>query len=396
MSTTIYQKIWTADQSENGVPAILPGDVSTPRDKGYVIVDESTPFNEDTRVLREVFIPDEKKRTYELCEKLYNNYNIRPSIKETETAEEEKEIEEFINAIKDTAPMKIARQFIDPKLNDDDWKESIKSKWFTTFRNDERSGFEHVFVGEKSSRGNNELGGYHFWHKYYLDDGAGKVDGKDTIDYFGPNYENNTGVKVPDVVTLRYTWEARDENNNTVDDLEKWRGGFWVGCSPEGLIALGMARFDNNASSSAVINGAEYNLILPKDDKGEHIKTFYPKFKRIASAARGSIRIVAALINPEIQDDPGNETVTLINTTNVTINCTNWKIVDKNDKKFTLDTTFRAGDAKRITLSGAPGTAQLGNRRGGEIILEDDSGNVIDEVSYTRAQAKKEGITVLF
>ncbi len=178
MSATIYQKIWTADQSENGVPAILPGDVSTPRDKGYVIVDESTPFNEDTRVLPEVFIPDEKKRTYELCEKLYNNYNIRPSIRETETAEEREEIDEFINAIKDTAPMKIARQFIDPNLTDQEWFDSIKSKWFTMFRNDDRSGFEHVFVGEKSSRGN-KLGGYHFWHKYYLDDGAGKVDGND-------------------------------------------------------------------------------------------------------------------------------------------------------------------------------------------------------------------------
>ena len=425
--SSIYQEIWTADQKENGVPAILPStDTTSRRDSGYAIVNEPEKFDKDTRIVEEVYIPDNKKRTYDLCEKLFDNYNIRPDIAETETNEEVEEMNDFINAIKDTAPMRVAREYIDSNLSDQEWFDYIKSVWFTMFRTYDRSGFEHVFVGEKSSRGR-KVGGYHFWYKYYIDDGRGEVNGKDTINYSGAKYgqSNGEGRKITDIVTLSYDWEAIDAKNNSSDDLFKKIGGFWVGCSPEGLMALGLARFSKGAPTT-VINGVEYDVKLFKDDNGKYINTFYPVFKRIVSRAppeppkpepdpdvvtprpdpdpedpggvvisigsSGDVRIIAALVNPE-GHDVGKETVTLINISNRDIDLSGWKIVDKNNNSFTLSATLAAGETRAITLPEK--SAQLSNK-GGEIILEDSSGKVIDEVSFTRRQAQQKGVTILF
>ena len=428
-SDSVYQEIWTADQNENGVPAILPSDKTTPRDKGYVIVNETPDFDKDTKVLPDAFIPDDKKRTYDLCEKLYNNYFIRESDREVVTSKEDREVDDFINAIKDTDPMAVARKYIDPNLTDQEWFTSIKDKWFTMFRSNDRSGFEHVFVGEGKGK---KLGGYHFWHKYFLDDGKGQVNGKDTIDYGGASYGskalNEIGRKVADVVTLTYKWDAFETENNKSDDLNKRTGGFWVGCSPEGLIALGMARFKeaSKGKTRAVINDAEYEFTLYTDidrridanknrTDDKYINTFWPKLSRIVQTPpptppptpptpptptppqeRGSVRIIAALVNPGPEvSDVGNETVTLINISNRAVDLKGWEIVDTNGNGFELIINkLDAGEVESITLSGAARTAQLGNK-GGDIILKDGSGEVMDEVFYTGKQAKQ-GITILF
>lgn len=76
-----------------------------------------------------------------------------------------------------------------------------------------------------------------------------------------------------------------------------------------------------------------------------------------------------------------------------------WTIVDKNGNFFEVDggkDTLGAGEVYTLTL---PGTgkrpAQLGNK-GGSITLKDGSGEVVSEVIFTRAQASKQGFTVLF
>merc|ERR1712038_959709 len=265
----------------------------------------------------------------------------------------------------------------------------------------------------------NNIGGYHFWYKYYIDDnGQGNIDGKDTIDYLGAAYDwgrkNTEGRKVPDVVTLKFKWTPEDEATKEKFDLEKPVGGFWVGCSPEGLIALGMARFKEATKGVTVIviNDVEYDLKLSTDidrsngrNRGrtddKFISTFYPIFNRIIEPSAGSVVIVAALVNPgpDLKDE-GNERVTLKNLSPITVDIRNWKIVDKNGGEFELSTTgltkIEAGQEQIIALSGKGGKpAQLGNSKGGKIILKDGNGDVIDEVSYTRGQAK-EGIEVKF
>merc|ERR1712038_1181294 len=149
------------------------------------------------------------ENTYKLCQKLRDNYNILSDVRETTTPEENKEVDDFINGIKDTAPMKIARQYLYPNgdISNDQWVEIIKERWFTVFGSDDRSGFEHVFVGENSgSRSKTNIGGYHFWYKYYIDDSEENVTGKDTIDFgkinFGESKLNDEGKSVPEVVTL--------------------------------------------------------------------------------------------------------------------------------------------------------------------------------------------------
>jgi len=415
----VYQQIWDADQNGNGIPAILSADTVTPRDKGYVIVNETPNFNPDTKVFPEVVIPENKLSTYTKFKDLINNYFIDEDKKEDAFNETEKnEINTFIEAIYDTQPMKIAREYLDPSQSDEDWKNSIKEKWFTAFGSNDRSGFEHVLVGENSGSLNN-IGGYHFWYKYYIDDnGQGNIDGKDTIDYLGAAYDwgrkNTEGRKVPEVVTLKFKWTPEDEATKEKFDLEKPVGGFWVGCSPEGLIALGMARFKEATKGVTVIviNDVEYDLKLSTDidrsngrNRGrtddKFISTFYPIFNRIIEPSAGSVVIVAALVNPgpDLKDE-GNERVTLKNLSPITVDIRNWKIVDKNGGEFELSTTgltkIEAGQEQIITLSGKGGKpAQLGNSKGGKIILKDGNGDVIDEVSYTRGQAK-EGIEVKF
>ncbi len=107
----------------------------------------------------------------------------------------------------------------------------------------------------------------------------------------------------------------------------------------------------------------------------------------------GSLRIVAAKVNP-IGEEPGNETVILINTTPDTIDLNGWNIADKNKKKESLTgPVLGAGETKTITLSGKG--AQLSNK-GGIITLLDQNGIKIDGVSYTKAQVKKQGWTLVF
>lgn len=107
----------------------------------------------------------------------------------------------------------------------------------------------------------------------------------------------------------------------------------------------------------------------------------------------GHLRIVAAMVNPP-GDDVGHETVLLLNTTPEAIDLGGWSIADKNKRKTTLgDTLLRPGEVHTEKLTGAG--AQLGNK-GGIISLLDPEGLKVDGVSYTRAEVKRQGWTLVF
>jgi hypothetical protein len=103
------------------------------------------------------------------------------------------------------------------------------------------------------------------------------------------------------------------------------------------------------------------------------------------------IRIIAALVNP-IGPAPEAETVTLLNTTPDAIELTGWGLIDKAEQIQHLDGTIGAG-ATRVVQIASP--LALGNK-GGAITLVDAAGLKVHGVAYTKAQASREGWTVVF
>ncbi|SHH16113.1 Uncharacterized protein YukJ [Chryseolinea serpens] len=106
------------------------------------------------------------------------------------------------------------------------------------------------------------------------------------------------------------------------------------------------------------------------------------------------VRIIAAMVNPRVPD-VGNEYVILLNTADTPVNLQGWKIVDKSKTRFdTLgNLIIPGGDALRVPLSGQG--AQLSND-GGIITLLNKQGLKVDGVTYTKTDAAKTGLLVVF
>ncbi|MGH6898911.1 MAG: hypothetical protein ACREJ5_20575 [Geminicoccaceae bacterium] len=289
----VYQRIWDADQAASGIPAIAVGQAGDPA-RGFVKVDERAGADPDHRLFAEVRIPEHKRRTYELCKALFDNYRLDQSKPEDNRPEEAREILELLDAVADSPPMAAARAHLEQENGAsyarDAWQELIFDVWFRQFddgRNRDLSGFEHVAVGEQKG---GTVNGHHFWYKYYLDDWAA-FSGEDDIDYDGNRYDGPNrrdgrlsaiGREVPEVVTLAYRWDAYDAESGQRRSLYKPIGGFWVGCSPEGLMALAMVRFLQRGRIEITINGARYEVELHRSPDGQSLRTFFPRFLGLA------------------------------------------------------------------------------------------------------------------
>ena len=417
----IYQRIWNADQAQNGIQPILDyqsGDM----ERGYVKINSDLDSdNVELRVLPEVQIPESKKGTYELCQKLFDNYALSEKDEEFDTPEEREEIHDFVSAIIDTTPMQTAREYIaeqtETSLSKERLYNTIMEMWFRKFSQTGEphlSGFEHVIVGEQDGP---KAQGYHFWYKYYLDDGfARKVDGQyknsfpglnnDRIRYSGSK-QTGQQEQYPESVTISFKWNAADYERKSLRPLQKKIGGFFVGCSVEGLLALGTIRahMGINAPKKAIINGAEYEMKLYRSSNNRHIRTFYPKFLRgieqpvpvappepSSPTEPSSVRIIAALINPK-GNDAGKEAITLINTGAEDISLDNWSVIDKNKNKslFSIH-ELKAGDTHKIILDGRG--AQLSNK-GGIIKLLNKKNEMVHMVSYSKGQVNTQGSTII-
>lgn len=431
----IYQRIWDADQNQNGIAPILSTDLGN-EEQGFVKVNVNLDQDdEDLKVLTELHLPDSKQETYRLCLNLFDNFALRERDEEINTAEERTEVHNFVDAIIDTAPMQVAREYVAQQTGSSvtrqRWYNTLMEMWFRQFSmggDPDLSGFEHVIIGEQDG---SKAKGYHFWYKYYLDDGfARQQDGDfddsfpaltdDRINYSGTRLEGDQHL-YPETVTISYQWFAPDYERQALRPLFKPIGGFFVGCSIEGLLAMGTVRghLGVNAPKKAVINGAEYEMKLFHSDNRRHIRTFYPKFIRgvappsdripdtdpvgpvgpiipeppVTPAAPGAVRIVAALVNPA-GDDVGLESITIINIDSEPLTLNNWQIVDKNDNRSNFSIpTLGAGDTHRIVLDGRD--AQLSNK-GGTIKLLNEQGAMVHLVSYSSGQVREQGRTLLF
>ena len=429
----IYQRIWEADQNENGIQPILDTQ-SGNLEKGYVKVNSNiNQQDQDLRVLTDLHIPEHKKHTYKLGLKLFDNFSLSERAEEIDTATERTEVHDFVDAIIDTAPMQVARAYIAEQtgssLTRQRFYNTIMEMWFRKYAqsgNPHLSGFEHVIIGEQDG---SKAKGYHFWYKYYLDDGfARQQDGlyadsfpalrDDRINYFGSKMTGNQH-QFPESVTIAYRWFAPDYEAEALRPLFKKIGGFFVGCSIEGLLAIGTVRghLGINAPKKGVINGGEYDIKLFHSENRQHIRTFYPVFLQgtvPVDAEEGSgstddtdntdtaggitttpsdIRIVAALVNPT-GDDVGKESITIINTGGMATTLNNWRIVDKNGNSSNFSVpTIGSGDTYRIILDGKG--VQLSNKDG-FIKLLNENGDMVHLVSYSRGQVREQGRTILF
>jgi poly(U)-specific endoribonuclease len=289
----IWQKIWDADQGERGIPAILADATGDP-EIGFVRIDERAIAAPSHRLFAEVVIPERKRLTYDLCRALFDNYRLDQARGEETTPAEAQEILALLDAITDSAPMRLAQAHLEAgqgrSYTRDQWQETLYTIWFRPFdlgRNRDLSGFEHVVVGEQKGP---DVSGQHFWYRYYLDD-LGVLSGEDDIDWDGTRYDGRRrpdgrlgeqGRSVPEVATLGYRWDAYEPETGVRRPLVQAVGGFWVGCSVEGLMALGTVRFFERGRVEATINGARYLIDLYRSDDGQSLRTTFPRFQGLA------------------------------------------------------------------------------------------------------------------
>jgi hypothetical protein len=109
-------------------------------------------------------------------------------------------------------------------------------------------------------------------------------------------------------------------------------------------------------------------------------------------AVAAEVRIIAALVNPQ-GEDPGKESVTLLNVSPAPVDLAGWVLADRFKNKRSLQGTIEPGAVMAVPLSGRD--VQFSNE-GGIITLLNKEGIKIDGVSYTKEDAKKQGWTVVF
>lgn len=415
----IYEQIWLEDQKGNGVRALRPDQAnSADPASGYVIVNESRDGGANHQLFAEHAIPEQKRSTYDLAVRLFNNYALGQTQAELNLPEESAEVADLLCAVVASAPMKLARDFIQDRTrrtyDDAMWFKLLHRIWFRQYdqsSGQDLSGFEHVVVGEQQG---GKVSGYHWWYKYLLDDSADFL-GSDDITYSGARYgaHDQEGRQHPQVVTLSYRWNAFDYDANARRPLTKPTGGFWVGCSIEGLMAMGTVAFLGEAAAPrlAVIDGARYRVVCYSSSDRRSLRTFFPEFLGmvqesgedlpalappsdgfIPGGTPGVVRIVAARVNPA-GVDADRETVTLINTSNATVPLEHWTLAGDNNNRYALSEQIAAGEAQVVLLPA--GAAQLSNQ-GGTITLRDAAGKRIHRVQYSRAQAQRQGWTIVF
>jgi len=304
-----WNDIWQADMNESGLLPLIKKDRNNEIDdsKGYLIVDLN-PYdhskrdgdpekNREVNVLTNVHI--KKKTSYNLIEKLLDNYIATANKSENFDPKEIDEIKEFLKYAINTKPMQIAKKYIennydiiDNNTSDDEWMKKLYDIWFEPRRNGSTSVFEHVFVGEQSSHTDTVLDGHHFWYNYYLHDGPYEVTHYEDTIYFlrYVQVESHEKSNYAEVITISYDYTEKNQDDQTGLKLHKETGGFFVGLSAEGLLAIGTIAYfmalpknsdrcgDIKKDISITINEETYNLrVILKCDEGKtFFRTFYP------------------------------------------------------------------------------------------------------------------------
>jgi poly(U)-specific endoribonuclease len=281
-ANTIFQQMWDADQ--NGFHVYLQSERPESKDflngVAYVKIMDDTPNPHLMELVNYQVNGGDFGPTYEAVRKLFDNYSLNRGGEQGPVIL--KEISDFLDLIIPTNVLKMAKAYIEQNFRNVDistdakWKDHLKSIFFHGAPViSKQSLFEHVFVGDGKSR---KLGGHHFWYKFFLEDhGLLKVHGtpisRDQIvvsEFITANRE---------VVTVEYSLDQ--DGNASTNPLFKKVGGFFVGVSPECLVAFGIVAYHVSGRHSRTfrirIDGDTINIQLyaPGQD-GNPFRTFYP------------------------------------------------------------------------------------------------------------------------
>jgi poly(U)-specific endoribonuclease len=276
----VYQAIWEADMNGNGIQPIITKE-GADLSKGYVIVNPKIRHREQP-IFQEVYIPEYKRESYQLVEKLFDNYTLNQTSKEKILRSESKEVEEFLEFVILTPPIIMTKNYIEEQLHkkfsEQEWYTNLYDLWFRPFNFEsgkDLSGFEHVFIGEQKGK---SLAGHHFWYKYWLEENA------DLNPLHKNQIELNCSTNIdqvastPDFISIGFQLKAYDYEKQRYIKLLKKKCAFFVGLSPEGLLALGTVRamLQEVISEEFSINDSYYKLGLYMSPDGRSIRTLYP------------------------------------------------------------------------------------------------------------------------
>lgn len=306
----IYNEIWKSDENKFSVSR-KDANGTFENEEADILVDEQVKADGSREIdlaknplLQKVNQEKLKHENVELFVKLLNNYVVNFREAENYNSEELKEINNYLEHIRETKVWKLTVDYLKNELDvnlDEKFNETLFSIWFEIYTNwfrgrrtDYCSGFEHVFVGEGKYRANSagdntlgEISGYHNWIKFLIDEKTERVN------FQGYNYglSNNQGPDNPHVVTLQMSWIHRDLNGDIIAKLFKPKGGFFLGTSPECELALGtiaffeskLGLFNSNNKKQVVIGEGDFNLVLYRDtaqdgNPGKYIRSFYPEY----------------------------------------------------------------------------------------------------------------------
>lgn len=341
-------------------------------------------------------------------------------------------VDAFLDAVIPTEPVQKAKNFIksnyDTALTDATFRAQVKKFWFEPFTNKYGAtvphcvGFEHVFVGESTHEDGHgpsvdNVGGYHSWVKFYLDEQANKAN------YLGHDYGASIasdGIADPNVASVIHTWKPSTAEGGDGHTLFKKPGGFLFGTRPECEIALGTVGvyavlnndYDNTPAPRTenhrrVVFGTNAFFLVchpqtitppgagsgPREN-GWFLRTLYAKFLGNATATPGgttpggttpgtallpsnphndaTIRIHRAMPNPVGAADD-DEWVEIKNISTFDIVLTNWYLADDQDRRKPLSGTMAPGETKRVMLDRSTANSMMLRNAQGWVLLFQDT-----------------------
>lgn len=317
----IFPELWKLDQQHNGLSVTGRGPDDKWLDENADIrLDEQgvslNPANDGAPRPLLVLHNDGKLsgRTWKTVRALFDNYNASEKLTEDELGSnptEDAELAAFLDAVMATDVMQRALVYINAQklysgktdLKKDSFRALLKHQWFELYTNHYsdpepyNSGFEHVFIGDHNGQ---KIGGHHFWWKFYFDQQAG------TGDSIGHKYMGPDGQFFPQIATFRMKWQP--ESGVTLTNPQQ--KGFFVGCSPELMLAygtIGLLTLNKDGRSPVTsLQGGRFELTIypstlpgrgdPETRRGDQIKSSFPGLRTVSRhGPRKIVNVAAAL-----------------------------------------------------------------------------------------------------